>query len=244
MKTRAAALGSVEELRDFREKLRDVPFSSFHEVVEEMTNISKARLSEEERSGRIERLVDVMEERVSRLSPRVADLYAGILSEIKGEQYEPQYDITVRKIAELRQEGDMDILFSSRASWDMKLNRIEARLTDYLSGAKALDRREGRDMDDDIRKWREEELKRRRQNRPQEETNQSRELDPMERLKEGERAPAIWSINPAYGGYFKEQSFAKWDSRGMSGLRKNMHTAIRASFRFVRKRTIKEVLLI
>ncbi|MEK7067068.1 MAG: transglutaminase domain-containing protein [Patescibacteria group bacterium] len=210
----AAALGSVEELRDFREKLRDVPFSSFHEVVEEMTNISKARLSEEERSGRIERLVDVMEERVSRLSPRVADLYAGILSEIKGEQYEPQYDITVRKIAELRQEGDMDILFSSRASWDMKLNRIETRLTDYLSGAKALDRREGRDMDDDIRKWREEELKKAPTKPPARRNESKPGVDPMERLKEGERAPAIWSINPAYGGYFKEQSFAKWDSRG------------------------------
>jgi hypothetical protein len=33
----------------------------------------------------------------------------------------------------------------------------------------------------------------------------------MERLKDGEEAPAIWSITPPWGGYYKQQSFSKWD---------------------------------
>ena len=37
-------------------------------------------------------------------------------------------------------------------------------------------------------------------------------MNEMERLKEGEQAPAIWTIAPAYGGYYKEQSFDTWDA--------------------------------
>ena len=35
----------------------------------------------------------------------------------------------------------------------------------------------------------------------------------MERLKGNERAPSIWLITPAWGGYYKEQSFSQWDKR-------------------------------
>ena len=206
------ALDSMEALQNFREELRNIPFGSFHEVIEEMTYINRARLSKEERGERVEHLTGAMEEKSGRLSPRVADLYMAILSEIKGDPYEPKYDMTDKKMTELRQEGEINILFSPNTSWEIKLNRIETRLTDYLSGAKALDRREGKEMDDDIRKWREEELKK-APTRPPEKRNESKPgVDPMERLKEGERAPAIWSIHPAWGGYYKEQSFSRWDS--------------------------------
>lgn len=206
------ALDSVKNLQDFRLNLRNVPFGSFHEIIEEVTNINKARLSKEEKERRVEYLADAMGERVSKFSPRVADLYMGILFEIRGGYYDYKYEMTTKKIEELKKDGDLNILFSPDTSWDIKFNRIETRLTDYLLGAIALDKREGKGMEDDIRKWREEELKKSPM-RPPERRNESKPgVDPMERLKEGERAPAIWSIYPAYGGYFKEQSFSKWDS--------------------------------
>ncbi len=206
------AFDSVEALQNFREKLSNTPFGSFHEVIEEITNINKGMFSKEERNERVELLTNAVEEKVARLSPRVADLYIGIMSEINGEQYEPKFNMTAKKITELRQDGDIYVLCSPNASWDIKSNRIETRLTDYLSGARALDRRDGMEMDDDLRKWREEELKKAPTMPPKKRNESKPGVDPMERLREGERAPSIWSISPAYGGYYKEQSFAKWDS--------------------------------
>jgi hypothetical protein len=85
-------------------------------------------------------------------------------------------------------------------------------LLGYLSGSRALDKREGQEMDDDLRQWRAQELAK-APTQPPERRNESRPgVDPMERLKEGERAPAIWSIYPAVNGYFREQSFSRWDS--------------------------------
>lgn len=207
----AEALDDVESLQNFRKNISRLPFSSFHELVEGMTNLNKLPLSREEREGQTEAMIALMRDRASRFSPRVADLYQAMLSEAQGESYKTRFDITREKMAELKQNGDLDVLFSGSALWEMKLNRIETRLVDYLAGAKALDKREGGDMDDDIRKWREEELKK-APTQPPERRNESKPgVDPMERLKEGERAPAIWSIHPAWGGYYKEQSFSKWD---------------------------------
>ncbi|MEK7211871.1 MAG: transglutaminase domain-containing protein, partial [Patescibacteria group bacterium] len=207
-----AALDSVEALLDFRKKISGIPFSNFYEVVETITNVNRLALSPNERREQIQALVAIMQDRMSRFSPRVADLYQAFLSEIADETYKPHFDLTAKKIEELKREGDLDVLFAANISWEMKLNRIKNRLVDYLSGVRALDKREGQEMDDDIRAWREEELKK-VQTRPPERKNESKPgVDPMDRLKEGERVPAIWSIYPAWGGYYKEQSFSEWDS--------------------------------
>ncbi|MBI4050866.1 MAG: hypothetical protein HY396_02735 [Candidatus Doudnabacteria bacterium] len=207
-----AALQSVEALQSFRKKASALPFGSFHELVEEVTNVNRLLVAEEERAQQLYPLIETLEQKAIRFSPRVADLYSAMLAEIKGELYEAKFDMTREKLNELKQTGDLDVLFSQKFSWEMKLNRIEARLIDYLSGARALDKREGREMDDDILKWREEELKK-APTHPFERRSESKPgVDPMERLKEGERAPAIWSIYPAWGGYYKEQSFSVWDS--------------------------------
>lgn len=221
------ALQSVETLQNFRKRVSPLPFGSFHEIVEEVTNLNKLPLSKEERSGQTAALVEVLEQKAVRLSPRVADLYLGILAEIKGGPYEPKFvkkPDTRAKLAELRKKdetgwSDLDVLFSPDAPWDLKVNRILTRLDDgqtgYLSGVRALDRRERREMDDDIRKWREEELKK-ALTHPPDETNRSKPgVDPMERLKEGERATAIWKIQSAYDGYcnyYKEKTFSRWDN--------------------------------
>lgn len=221
------ALNKVESLRDFRKKLQKLPFGAFHEIVEEITNLNGLPLSSEERIKENEILIEKLVEKAAMFSPRVADLYLGILAELKGEAYEPKFTDkpdTRKKIAELKKIGkdgwsDLDILFSPispKVSWNDKLNRIISSFDDgkygYLSGIRDLDKREGRTMDDNIRKWREEELKKMPTNPPQRKNESKPGVDPMDRLKQGERAPSVWSITPPWGGYYKEQSFSKWDS--------------------------------
>lgn len=205
------ALESVEAVKNFREQVGKLPFGSFFSVFEDITNINRAPISREEKEEEIQTLVLEAGARANRFSPRVADLYLAILSQISGESYEPQFEMTKEKISGLVEEGDLGVLTSGGFSWEMKLNRIETRLQGYLGGARALDKREGREMDDGETKWREEKLKNSPTN-PPERRNESRPgVDPMERLKSGERASAIWSISPAVSGVFREQSLSRWD---------------------------------
>ena len=207
----SAALESVKSIQDFRKKLRDVPFGSFHELVEGITTINKLPNPPEEKQQRMKAALELLKDQIPQFSPRVADLYLGLLADIEAKPYESHFAITREKIAELQKEGDLEVLFSGETSWQIKFNRIETRLTDYLLGMRAFDKREGKEMDDDIRMWREEELKKALTRPPQRRNESKPGVDPMERLKEGERVPAIWSIYPAWGGYYKEQSFSKWD---------------------------------
>lgn len=208
----SAALEGIEALQDFRKRLNNFSFGSFYEVIEEITNINKLLISEEEKTGQIKMVVEKSEERAARFSPRVADLYLGILAKIKNESYSLKFSTTVEKLSELVESGDLEVLFSGNISWAMKLNRIESRLAGYLLGARALDKRDGKEMDDDIRQWRKEELEKAPTIPPVRRNESKPGVDPMERLKEGEKVPAIWSIYPAWGGYYKERSFSKWDS--------------------------------
>ena len=209
-------LDSVEALQEFRREISKLPFGSFCELVETVANIKKLPLSREERVEQTATAIEILREQANQMSPRVADLYQAFLAEIASGVYEPHFDMTRDMMADFKkveeQRSDMDVLFSVDIPWETKLKVIKNRLIGYLAGAKALDRREGKEMDDDMRQWREEELKK-APTRPPEKKNESKPgVDPMERLKEGERAPAIWSIYPAWGGYYKEQSFSKWDN--------------------------------
>src|SRR3989338_8345322 len=79
------ALTSLETLQEFRKKTNRLPFGSFHEIVEEATNLNRLPLSGEERTDRMEDMVRVIEQSAPRLSPRVADLYLAILAEISND---------------------------------------------------------------------------------------------------------------------------------------------------------------
>jgi transglutaminase-like putative cysteine protease len=207
------AARAVEEVQDFRKRLKGMPFASFCDVFETLTEIDRMSLPAAKKQAEITAALDAMEDKVNRFSPRVADLYSGVIAALRGNPYEPKFPMTVDKLSELTSAGDLDVLSSSNHSWDMKVNRIEMRLSDYLSGARALDRREGREMDDDVRLWREEQLAQAPTRPPARNSESKPGVDPMERLKGNERAPSIWSITPAWGGYYKEQSFSQWDSQ-------------------------------
>lgn len=211
----AAALDQVVALENFRNNLRGRPFGTFNHIFEVITTIQQSPLSKGQKAERVQAAVDLFQEKASRFSPRVADLYQAVLAEIGGRSYEPKFEMTRTKMTEMDETGDLKVLTSPETSWEMKLNRIETRLTSYLTGARAFDKREGKMMDDDVRLERQKKLEKMnsKPSTPPSRRNESKPgMDEMERLKEGERAQAIWTIHPAYGGYYKEQSFSQWDS--------------------------------
>ncbi|MCF6276218.1 MAG: hypothetical protein L3J07_00015 [Candidatus Magasanikbacteria bacterium] len=201
----------IETLVSFRDDLKQTPFGTFHTLIEEVTIIKQSKNSKEIKNKLIKEFVENTEIGLSRLSPRVADLYNAMTHQLIEESYTPKHKTTAEQLEILLKTGDLDVLFSPKTSWKIKSNRIKTRLTDYLSVVRSIDKRDGNIMDDDTRKWREEQLKK-APSKPPERQNESKPgVDAMERLKEGEKVPAIWSITPAYGGYYKERSFSVWN---------------------------------
>lgn len=211
----AEVLDKLESLQRFRKELAGRPFASFYELVEVVTKVEQRAGTEDAKLRGMNKLVEVMQDRAAHLSPRVADLFQALLASLGQEPYEPRFEQTRQQIAKLTsvqdQRSDLDILFSRDVSWDLKLNRIKNVLDGYLAGMRALDKREGKSMDDEVRRWREEQLQQAPTEPPPQRNESKPGVDPMERLKEGERAKAIWSIHPAWGGLYKEQSFTIWD---------------------------------
>ena len=206
------ALEQVEAFMDVRKQLHARKFPTFYQVFEDVDVVNHSPLSDVEKDEEVTRLLDAAEGRSGVFSPRVADLYLAVLSELHGRAYEPKFEENQWKLADLRASGDLDILTSATQPWEVKLNRLDTRLEGYLAGRRALDRREGNLMDDDTKRVRQEKLKGAPKNPPGRRNESKPGMDEMERLKEGERAPALWSIFPAYGGYYREQSLSVWDA--------------------------------
>lgn len=208
----AESLGEVEALQRWREKTSGHPFGSFHELIEGITILNKLSLRKEDKEEQIRSLTDKLEQRVASFSPRVADLFLGMLSQLRREEYKQRFEEVSQFLDDLQKEDDLDVLYSPHYSWNLKFNRLERRLLSVLPSFRGLDRREGKEMSDDLRKWRKEQLKK-APDKPPDDTDRSKPgVDPMERLEKGEKAPSLWSIYPAWGGYYKEKSFSKWDS--------------------------------
>jgi len=147
------------------------------------------------------------------MSPRVVDYYKALLHKVIGtkEEYNAFFSETADEIKRREESGDLDIFFSGEKEWKFKLDRIKKRALPFLKGARSLDRRTGKTMDDDVKEWRQKQLKN-ASDTPHGVSNESQPgVDPMERLEEGEWSPSIWSINPPWGGYYKERSYSEWD---------------------------------
>ncbi len=199
------ALGEVRTLRSWRETSSRSPFSPFYTLVEAATNLNRVGASLDERAMMVDRLT----QQATALSPRVRDLYMGLLATIDKETpYTPQYEMTQTQLDLLRDSGDLAALQDGSTPWDVKLNRMQTRIETELRGRKALDRREK-----EKQKVEEKEVSDDQPTAPSPAQDESKPgMDEMERLKEGEQATAIWTISPAYGGYYKEQSFDTWDT--------------------------------
>jgi hypothetical protein len=199
----AQALGEVKALREWRNRSRTSDFSSFYRLFESAGAVDRSAVSPEESALLKQTLSDRLMPRAQGLTPRVADIYKAILSEMDGSGYSPQFKETQQKVAELREAGDLDLLLDGNVPFAVKANRIQTRLEGDLLGRRALDRRD--------RRSEEREPVDQPSTPPPTQDESKPGMDEMERSKEGETPPAIWTIATAYGGYFKQQSFDSWD---------------------------------
>lgn len=197
------ALGEVKALREWRNKSHASAFSPFYRLFESSAAIDQADLPQEESTLLKQSLSDRLLPQMQVLTPRVADIYKAILAEMDATQYIPQFEETARKITELKDSGDMDLLLDGNIPFSVKSNRIQTRLEGDLLGRRALDRR-------DRRQEKQEPTPQPTTPPPAEDESKPTTYE-TEKSKEGEVAPAIWTISPAYGGYFRQQSFDSWD---------------------------------
>lgn len=215
------ARAAVEQMVGYRSELSGRPFGAFFAMFEDVTNARRAGTNRRARERNVRAAIEEAQDRIGGFSPRVLDLHSAILADLQGEEFTPAFEMTNAKIDEMRAAGDLQALWSPDVSWVLKLNRIRMRLEGYLMGARALDKREGHEME--LREMTPEELEALRVERqrkldaaprtPPSRSNESKpSMDEMERLKEGERATPVWTIKPPYGGYFRRQSFSQWDS--------------------------------
>lgn len=217
----AQALEEVDALRSFRAKLKSSPFGNFHTLVEQTSLMEKLPLSREERQGRKESFLEAAEARAAAMSPRVGDLYMGVVSSLRGQAYTPKFDLIKDRLKNLAStEGGkrsvLDLLSAGDISWKDKTTLVENELEGYLSGCRLLDRREGKEMSDDLRKVVTEERKKAIQETspvpPPSSEESTPGVDPMERLEKGEKVPSWWTINPPWRAHYREKSFSKWDA--------------------------------
>lgn len=199
-----AAREQVSSLKGWRDASHRSPFPEFYQLVEVATLLNRASASREERAA----VVDQLTSTARAFSPRVRDLYFGLLSKLDGSSFDPQFpEITEPHLTMLAQSGDLSLLQNPNVPWNVKLNRVETRIESELRGRRALDKRDKQQeaVQQPIEPF--------TTNQPPDARDESKPgMDEMQRLKEGEQAPAIWAISPAYGGYYKEQSFDTWDA--------------------------------
>lgn len=207
-----ASLSELDALREWRREISALPHRDFYTLFENAGAITNSGATSAEQTALLQTLVEQSIGNARQFSPRVADLYQALLSELDGTGYSPAFDATANKISQLKESGDLNLLFGN-ASPEVKLNRIKTRLEGDLLGRRALDKR---DKQQERQQVEEEAEKQPTEEQPPPEpppaTDESQPgMDEMERSKEGEQPPAIWSIWPAYGGYYKEQTFDTWN---------------------------------
>lgn len=203
-----AARGQVSSLKSWRDAAHRSPFPEFYQLMEAGTLLNQASATPVERAA----VVDQLSINAQHLSPRVRDLYMSLLSKIDGSQNTPDPNSEIAKMTQnqlvyLEESGDLRVLQNPYVPWDIKLNRMETRIESELKGRRDLDKRDKK-LQEAAKQTEPPKV-----DRPPDARDESKPgMDEMQRLKEGEQAPAIWSISPAYGGYYKEQSFDTWDA--------------------------------
>ncbi|OQA04471.1 MAG: Transglutaminase-like superfamily protein [bacterium ADurb.Bin400] len=202
------SLGEVRALREWRRETGRSTFSPFYQLFESAGAINGSELTGTEAPLLREALVDRLIGQSRHLSPRVSDLYQALLAELEGSAYNPEFESTSAKVQELRESGDLDLLFDGNVPYAVKLNRIKTRLEGELSGRSALDRRDKKAKETTETS----ESTNQPQTPPPTRDESKPSMDEMERSKEGETPSAIWTIAPGYGGYYREQSFDTWDT--------------------------------
>jgi len=198
------ALQNTRSLLEFRKKARASSSSFLYKLSEGLTKISSSDLSREKKDLLKRELIEKLTPEIQKSSPRVSDFYKSLFSLVEGGELEAQWEMTDKKVKNFLEDHGLDVLSSKDVDWQKKHELIEKRLDGYLRGAKALD-------DIDRKKKKIEKQKDENINPPEADDESKPGMDEMERNEGDEMPPAIWSIHPAYGGYYKQQSYDVWD---------------------------------
>ena len=207
-----AMLKKISSFCRFRQAGRRSSFGEFYSLIENVNLFKEYEFSVDEKEEARKNFLDKVTLSMQGQSPRVSDFYGALLNELEGVESVDQFETTKQMMLSLKESGGLQILTNPLISMDVKLDRMEKEIEGFLKGAKALDRREGRVKDEAEKKEREEKIKNAPTIPPPARDESKPSMDEMERSKEGENPQAIWSIHPAQGGYFKEQSFDTWDN--------------------------------
>ncbi|MDF2378773.1 MAG: transglutaminase domain-containing protein [Candidatus Gracilibacteria bacterium] len=208
------SLSSVEEYLKFRNEVRYFPSKSIIESIEGLALLQRMEASPQQIDQKTQEFLYTMAEKSKRLSPRVSDFLQAIISTRQGDKIDPKFEQVTNKIHELVSSGDFNQLFSGKSSWKIIENRAKACLKDFLKALKYLDKVDGNTSDDDeTKKHRQEELSKAPTQVPPRNNTSKPGVDAMSRLNEGEKVKALWTIDPAYGGYYKKQSFSVWNEQ-------------------------------
>lgn len=203
-----AARDQVSSLKGWRDASHRSPFPEFYQLMEVGSLLNQASATPTERAA----VVDQLSVNAQHLSPRVRDMYMSLLSKVDGSPHTPDPNAEIAKmtqnqLAYLEESGDLGVLQNPSISWEIKLNRMGTRIESELKGRRDLDKRDKK-LQEAIPQPQPPKV-----DRPPDAREESKPgMDEMQRLKEGEQVPAIWAITPAYGGYYKEQSFDTWDA--------------------------------
>lgn len=204
--TSAEKLTELKALNNWRRGIKNSSFRDFFLLSEHGSNIIAQTSNIEAQLALRRELTDTLAEKTSHMPPRIADLYSGLLSSFCNEDYKSIFESTAEKINQLKEEGDLDILFNPNISYEVKLNRIKTRLIGDLTGRKALDRRDKNIFDGiEINKDNIDDSP------PPAREESKPSMDEQERSNEWEKTKPLWTISPAFGGYFREQCFNIWD---------------------------------
>lgn len=200
------ALDKVKSLSEFRKKAKTSSSKFLYKLTEGLTKIDESRFNINEKGLLKKELTEKLIPDLQKSSPRVADFYKSLLSSVDGINRKAQFEMTDKKVQDFLGENGLDILNDSRIDWQNKSELIEKRLEGYIKGARALDYLDRKKQNI------EEENDEENTNPPEADDESKPGMDEMER-NEGDEIPlAIWSISPAYGGYYKSQSFDVWDN--------------------------------
>lgn len=185
-----AVLEGVGQLKEWRVDAKIHPqVKLFYDLVESI-NLSQVKDNPIDKKE----LARILVAHSHRLSPRLADMYLGLLSRFDGMPYKPTFESTTTKINKLEEDGDLEILFNNQIPFVFKKNRMSSRLVGDLLGRislDALEKKQRREKKDDDSKHK----------------SSMDETKYLETNKKGELPYPNILIVPAYGGYWRRQSF-------------------------------------
>lgn len=205
-----ASLSELRALREWRSDSQRYALTPFYKLLETAASVKGTSIPKSDQSAVISDLIDRLMPVTQTLSPRLRDMYSALIAELDGSSYTPQFEMTTEQLSKLKESGDLATLLDPNIPWTIKQNRMETRVLGDLRGRRALDKQDSQQV---TKGDKQEKIESEQPTAPPPARDETKPgMDEMQKAKEGEIPPAIWTISPAYGGYFKEQVFNRWDA--------------------------------